>query len=196
MKLNKTIAILLSCTMLCSISITGCKKNETPNENIKVAKEYKSNEKITLKDGDNKVYIYMPNSDIEDENASSIIGTNFEDNGTEIPDVVSNYKDLQENGYKRIHVTFKDNSSLAYELFSNVKDVNTIFDEDSANTIENNGLEAKYITSEYTQDNTTYFLYTILISVTDTEKIIINAQATHQFDESDLFEYMSRISLK
>lgn len=196
MKLNKTIAILLSCTMLCSIGITGCKKNETQNEHIKVAKEYKSNEKITLKDGDNKVYIYMPNSDIEDENASSIIGTNFEDDGTEVPDIVSNYKDLQKDGYKGIHVLFKDNSSLAYELFSNVKDVNTIFDEDSANTIENNGLEAKYLTNEYTQDDTTYFLYTILISVTDTEKVIINAQATHQFDESDLFEYMSRISLK
>lgn len=197
MQYKKIIAIL-SLTMLCTGSIVGC-NNKTANTNTEVNKhiqasdEYKDENKITLKSNEKKIYVYMPMSNLTDTDKTSILATNYDENNVEISDTASVYDDLPSKTYKRINVIFDDGSSLSYELHDNVKEPSTIIDIATSTQLTMDDVTFQYTKHEVSDNK---ILYTVMVDVSDTEKVIIHITTTGELSDEQIQDYVQRISLK
>lgn len=197
MQYKKIIAIL-SLTMLCTGSIVGC-NNKTANTNTEVNKhiqasdEYKDENKITLKSNDKKIYVYMPMGDLTDADKTSILATNYDKDNVEISDTVSVYDDLPSKTYKRINVTFDNGSSLSYEFFDDVKDPAMIIDIATSIQLTMDDVTFQYTKKEVPNDQ---LLYTVMVDVSDTEKVLINITTKDELSDEQIQDYVQRISLK
>lgn len=197
MKTYKKILCILGISVLTLTSVVGCnKKTDKPSDTeLTVSETYENDNKVVLKSGDREVEVYMPDTDITDTENDNvpIVGMYYDDDMIEQIEGVYKYSDLTHDGYDRIRVGFEDNTTVSYQLYDNVKDENTVFDENLSTEIEINNVKMKYIITELGDSE---FLYHVLISLNDTDKVLVNIQTNTQLTEDQLYPYVERLSTK
>ena len=180
MKTYKKVLCILGISILALTSTVGCNKNKDKNTEteLTVNETYENDGKVVLKSGDREVEVYMPETDITSENSEyyPIVGMYYDDEMIEQTEGAYNYKDLTNDTYDRIRVSFQDGTTVTYQVYNDMKD-NMIMDTEIAREIEINNVKMQYVINELEDGQ---FLYHVLISLNDTDKILVNVQTSTQ----------------